>query len=164
MTLRSHLIRLAHNDPTLRSHLLPILKSAGDFDRDFDAAIKEVRAIVERYKHHQRGTLNIPSGPDTSKFVAPSYGDVEVVNGGIGYVSFAIGVRVGTNFAAVPYDTRSDRDMIRAVTQQSKVVADLKQDVRKVIDPLAAKYPGMFRYEEGGGSAYSYFGLANRKA
>lgn len=48
MTLRANLIRLAHEKPELRDHILPILKSAsgeGDLQKELDA---QGRAIIQK--------------------------------------------------------------------------------------------------------------------
>lgn len=45
-TLRTHLIRLAHANPELRSVILPILKDAGDGKPDSRSVLKEYQDLV----------------------------------------------------------------------------------------------------------------------
>ncbi len=46
-TLRSKLIKLAHTNPGLRPHLLPILKEASDIDYQFDDALSDISILAQ---------------------------------------------------------------------------------------------------------------------
>ena len=53
MTLRSKLIRMAHQNPEIRPHILPLLKmgqaplDTGRMQRDYDAVHKGIREFLE---------------------------------------------------------------------------------------------------------------------
>lgn len=49
MTLSSRLIRLAHEQPSLREHLLPLLKEAKqDADTQYKVRLREVRGHLDK--------------------------------------------------------------------------------------------------------------------
>ena len=71
--LRSSVIRLAHANPELRSHLLPLLKVASAKVRVQDVQVNRKGAFVIAFV--EVSTSEVPSEGDISKGLTQKYGD-----------------------------------------------------------------------------------------
>lgn len=110
-TLRSSVIRLAHANPELRPHLLPLLKVASVKVRVREVQVSRkgvfVSAIVEV------PTSEVPSEGDISKALTKKYGD-ELVPPAVQKLDFDELEAVGYNFGDVEPEYELSRSSGRA--------------------------------------------------
>ena len=170
MTVRDKVIHLVASrtsgDP-LREHLLVVLadtKIVQVSKADFNAALRGLHRIVAKYKKYEGHFSESPSAPDTTKFIAPSYGMLEVfgfnqhrISGGIYGASgvLLLGLKIGANFGW-PKEV-SDADWRAGLDVQLRIVRALKKEADGILAPLF-KSP-LYRANQSG-SAYGVYGIA----
>lgn len=174
--LRNRLIRLAHSNASIRPLLMPILREARHMDTRVAgdvtipqvaivAAFKKLEVLVQKYKRYEGSGGERPAGPDTTKFIAPYTGTLDAAKYG-DQSHLVLGVKIGENFYANPFDIQDDYTKWRAENaKRERVIEQIKADVDSVLLPFMEEH-GLSRVlrkpEYKDGSAYSTYGILHR--
>lgn len=130
MTLRSNLIRLAHEQPALREKLLPLLKNAGqpiyeDLDLDESSGVGEkLKEFVDQLKHDAREML------EQADAVEKAWGNWDV-----------------DTLVDLGALTTQDRDHLKAAwkAQQAGDEEEMEKQIERVASKKNAMNPGILR-------------------
>jgi hypothetical protein len=126
--------------------------------KDLKAVFERLRALAERNKKHEGVYQETPAEPDTSKFIAPQYGDIAAVLNGSPRSYLLLGLTVGSTWG-MPADTSSLSPDARhkAYVEKDKLQKKVFAEARKLMEPVAKKYGLTIR--EQSGTAYSQIGI-----
>lgn len=134
--------------------------------RDLKAAHKRLEKLAETYKKHEGTYRESPAEPDTSKFIAPQYGDIVAVLNGSPRSYMLLGLTVGSTWGMPPRDPNSrDPSAIEAWRKAVREGIELRKKVfaeaRAIMEPVAKKYGLTIR--ESIGTAYSQIGIEGER-
>ncbi len=161
MDLYNELQKAAHQNPTLRSAVLPLLRQAAGAEilwEDILRVSKELEKIVQKYVGLQRSTTHSQySGHTSSGFIrVAKYGDPS---------HFLIGISYGSRFGIPeredPYE--STDMMLQNMRHREALINKIKAEVDSVLLPFLKEQPRLSRVmsslTEQDGSNYGTYGI-----
>lgn len=145
MTLRGSLIRLAHADPSLRSHLLPLLKSGKTrYQEEMGTALPRWRDKLKEYSDLGGYFLHFSTEPKMG--LNPK----NVHDTPTGFYAYPLNFRKIARFArSRPYMIVFKPGSSRLLEMKTYGEADYKRDLDKLRDKYAARLdPNLGRWED----------------
>ena len=146
----------------------PIRESADD-NTVITQAFRELERIARKYKKYEQAGKDMRGGPDTSRFIAPSYGFIKpfgnewTTSKHGNSVLVVIGMKIGTSFALRPYRERDDADQLAAVKERGNVVKQVEEEVKKVLVGVQKQIPSLFFEPFSTGTAWGFVGLSRQE-